>query len=429
VSRAPGRIALRELLRNPDLRTLLIAQWVAQAADGLAQAAFAEALILGPLGGGETAGRIFVTFAITLVPYSLLAPLLGVFVDRWKRRELLVGTNVARAAVLVTLPLWAEFLPRDAALYVGVLVVLGLGRLFLVTKGAVLPVVLEESHLLRGNALSGGGGMIAALLGGVVGVGVVGGLGPRPSFAVAGLAYAGAAVVARRLSRSFAHPHTPDETLGAAAARVARELVEGIVAIAQRPRARIPLLAIFVLRTIGMIVAIAAILVIKSEFPDAGDRFGRLSSGALALGSAGVGAFAGAVTAPFVGRRLAKPGLVVAGFAVSGAGVAALGGLRSIPAVLVLTAVGGYGGFLTKVAVDAQVQEALPDDYRGRAFSLYDILYNLASVAAAAIVLLGQDAALRPMFVGTGLATLALAGGFAALMSRHGMHLSRSRAV
>ncbi|MDQ3982701.1 MAG: MFS transporter, partial [Actinomycetota bacterium] len=226
-----------------------------------------------------------------------------------------------------------------------------------------------------------------------------------------------------------AHPHAPDETLGVATARVARELVEGIVAIVERPRARIPLLAIFFLRTIGMIVAIAAILVIKSEFPDAGDRFGRLSSGALALGSAGVGAFVGAATATFLGRRLAKPGLVVAGFVVSGAGVAALGGLRSIPAVLALTAIGGYGGFLTKVAVDAQVQEALPDEYRGRAFSLYDILYNLASVAAAAIVVLGQDVSLRPMFVGTGLATLLLAGGFAALMRGHGMRLSKNRAV
>lgn len=423
---APARTKVRELLKQRDLRTLLTAQWTAQAADGLAQAAFAEALILGPL-GGETPGRILVAFAITLAPYSLLAPLLGVFVDRWRRRELMVATNAARAALLVTLPLWAELLPRDTGLYAGVLVVLGLGRLFLVTKGAVLPVVLEEHHLLRGNALSSGGGMIAALLGGIAGVGIVGWLGPRPSFAAAGIAYAAAALVTRRISRPFAHPHTPDETVRAAAGRVVRELAEGVVEIARRPRARLPLLAIFVLRTIGMIVAIAAILVIKSEFPDAGDRFGRLSSSALALGSAGAGAFLGAVTAPSIGRRLAKPGLVVAGFVVSGIGIAALGGLRSIPAVLALTAIGGYGGFLTKVAVDAQVQESLPDEYRGRAFSLYDILYNLASVAAAGVMVLGQEVPLRPMFAGTGAVTLVLAAAFAAVMARHGMRLAKPR--
>lgn len=419
-----GRTKARELLGQRDLRTLLSAQWTSQAADGLAQAAFAEALILGPL-GGETPGRIFVAFAITLVPYSLLAPLLGVFVDRWRRRELMATTNLVRAAVLVTLPLWAGLLPEDTALYVGVLVVLGLGRLFLVTKGAVLPVVLHEHHLLRGNALSSGGGMISALLGGVAGVGIVGWLGPRPSFAAAGVVYAVAAVITRRISQPFAHPHPPAEGAAAAAGRVARELAEGVAEILRRPRARLPLLAIFVLRTIGMIVAIAAILVIKSEFPDAGDRFGRLSSSALALGSAGAGAFLGAVTAPLIGRRLAKAGLVVAGFVVSGIGIAALGGLRNIPAVLVLTALGGYGGFLTKVAVDAQVQEALPDEYRGRAFSLYDILYNLASVAAAGVMVLGQEVSLRPMFLGIGTVTLLLAGAFAALLARHGMRLAR----
>ncbi|MDQ3957564.1 MAG: MFS transporter [Actinomycetota bacterium] len=422
-----SRASFLELWRHRDLATLLRSQWTGQAADGLAQAAFAEALILRPL-GGETPGRILTVFAITLLPYSLLAPLLGVFVDRWRRRELLVTTNALRAVVLVTLPLWASPLPDETGLYAGVLVVLGLGRLFLVTKGAVLPVVLDEHHLLRGNALSGGGGMIAALLGGVVGVGVVGALGPRPSFACAGLLYAVAAITARRLSRPFAHPHARDETFGAAVARVGRELVEGLVAIATRPRARLPLLGIFVLRTIGMIVAIAAILVIKSEFPKAGDRFGRLSASALALGSAGLGAFVGALTAPIAGRRLNKPGLVIAGFVVSGVGVAALGGVRNIPAVLLLTAIGGYGGFLTKVAVDAQVQEALPDEYRGRAFSLYDILYNLASVAAAAVMVLGQDVRLRPMFVGTGIATLLLAAGFAVAMTRAGMTLSKQPA-
>ncbi|MDQ3953807.1 MAG: MFS transporter, partial [Actinomycetota bacterium] len=204
-----------------------------------------------------------------------------------------------------------------------------------------------------------------------------------------------------------------------------RELLEGLGAIAARPRARLPLIAIFVLRTVGMIVAIAAILVIKSEFPDAGDRFGRLSASALALGSAGAGAFLGAVTAPVIGRRLAKPGLVVAGFVVSGAGIAVLAGLRNIPAVLVLTAIGGYGGFLTKVAVDAQVQEALPDEYRGRAFSLYDILYNLASVAAALVMVLGQDVSLRPLFVTTGLVTLVLAAAFGRALSAAGMRLRR----
>jgi hypothetical protein len=46
----------------------------------------------------------------------------------------------------------------------------------------------------------------------------------------------------------------------------------------------------------------------------------------------------------------------------------------------------GFGFFLGKISLDTMVQEALGDDFRGRAFSLYDIAYNLAWVVAAAIL-------------------------------------------
>src|SRR5206468_5055973 len=40
-----------------------------------------------------------------------------------------------------------------------------------------------------------------------------------------------------------------------------------------------------------------------------------------------------------------------------------------------------------KIPVDTMVQEALPDAYRGRVFSAYDVVYNLARVAAAAVAI------------------------------------------
>ena len=395
-------------------------QFLAQAADGLAQAAFADTLVLQPFDEG-TPGRILALFALTLLPYSAISPFMGVFVDRWQRRSLLVWTNVVRGVFLVTLPLWANVLPGNVGLYAGVFVLLGFGRLFLTTKGALLPAVLHEHHLLRGNSLSSGGGMIAALAGGVAGVGAVYSIGPRPSFALSGLLYGGAALLLRSLSDPYAHPHARAEGIMQAVGRVAGELAEGIGVITNQVRAWLPLIAIFLLRTAGMFVAIAAILVIKNEFPDTGDRFGRLSSSALALGAAGVGAFVGALSALAFGRRFTKPQLVLLGFVISGAGIVALGGIESIPAVLGLTFVGGFGGFIAKVSVDAQVQEALPDEYRGRAFALYDLLYNLASVAAAAFMFVFQKTDLRPLLAIGGVVTLLLAAVFAMVMSRNGM--------
>jgi MFS family permease len=411
---------LKEMLASRDFRLLLSGQYLAQAADGLALAAFAEVLVLEPF-EAETPGRILELFVLTLVPYSIIAPFLGVFVDRWQRRRLLVWTNLIRGAFLASLPLLALALPGNYDLYASQVVLLGFGRLFLTTKGAVLPAVLHEHHLLRGNAVSGGGGMIAALLGGVAGVGAVGALDEEWAFVIAGVLYIAASAIVTRLSEPYLAPHASEEALGEAFARIARELLDGLHAIRARVRVLLPLIGIFLLRTIGILVAIGAILVIKQEFPEGTDRTGRLGAAALSLASAGVGAFVGAITAPFLGRRFVKPQLILLGFIVSGAGIIALGGISNIPAVLGLTFFGGYGGFVTKVAVDAQVQEALPDHYRGRVFALYDVLYNMASVTAAFLMYAFQDVSLRPLFVTSGSIAFVLALVLGAAMARAGM--------
>ena len=411
---------IRELLREGDFRLLLTAQFLAQAADGLAQAALADALVLGePLSQG-TPGQVLRLFAVTLIPYSLIGPFSGVFVDRWPRRALMSWANLLRGGMLVTIPLWARAFGENEALYTASLLLLAFGRLFLTTKGAALPSLLHEHHLLQGNALSGGGGMIAALTGGAIGIAAVGFLSPTNTFALGGLLYLGASAVSTRISDPLAHPHPPSESLREQTARILAELVEGLQAIWAHIEVRLPLIGIFVVRTVGIFVAISAVLVIKTEFP-VDERFGQLSSSALALGAAGVGAFVGAATAPIVGHRFTNAGLILLGFVVSGAGIVVLGGVVDIRAVLALTFLGGYGGFVSKVATDAQVQQALPDEMRGRAFALYDILYNLASVAAAMVMVAFGGVDLRILLVATGVVTLIAAGALAHLLSRAGL--------
>ena len=419
---AGSRIAT--LLAQRDFRVLLGAQVLAQASDGLAQAAVAYELVLEPLSQG-TPGRILGLFVLTLLPYSLISPFMGVFVDRWPRRGLMVWTNVARAVLLLSLPAWGLLVTGDGELLAALLAILALGRLFLTTKGALLPAVLRDRHLLRGNALSGGAGMVAALTGGVVGVGLAGWAPGNGALIAAGLCYALAAWLSTRLSEPFDHEQVRDLHLLDAFRRVVRELFEGLLAIWSRAGARLPLIGIFIVRTIGMFVAVAAILVIKEVYPDAADDSGKLSSSALALGAAGVGAFTAAVFASVMGGTLDRPRLILAGFLVSGVGILALGGILDIYAVLGLTFIGGFGTFLTKVAVDAQVQHVLPDQLRGRAFALYDILYNFASIAAGLLMVAFQDIAFRPLMMGVGVATFVITIAMAAVMRHAGLLVGR----
>jgi MFS family permease len=410
--------SLQGLEVDKDARMLLGSQWVAQAADGLVQVVFANTLILE---SDATGTRLLALTALTLLPYSLIAPFLGVFVDRWARRSILVWSNVARALLLLIVVGTVQEGEIDVLLFGVLLVLLGIGRLFLTTKGAALPVVFHEHHLLQGNSLSGGGGMIAALLGGLLGVGAVGVLGTATSLAIGALSYVLAAFLAARISDPLAHDLRSFEQVTDALARVWNDLREGLTEISKRAAVRLPLIGVFLVRTVAMLAFFAAIVIIKEEFPDAGDRFGRLSSSALALGAAGVGAFIGAVTAPAFGRRYNEPQVMLIGFVVSGVGIMALGGIEAIPAVLGLALVGGFGAFLAKVAVDAQVQRALPDEYRGRAFAVYDVIYNVASVGAAAILIGAQETSLRAGVIGAGACALLAAGLLGSSLKRVGL--------
>jgi MFS family permease len=200
-----------------------------------------------------------------------------------------------------------------------------------------------------------------------------------------------------------------------------RELAEGLQEVWRRRPARLSLAAIFLLRSAVMLTAVAALLVIKQEFPGAEERFGRLSAGALALGISSVGAFAGAWSASTFGHRLGNARLIVLGFVVAGAGITVLGGVADLRAVLGLTALGGYGAYVAKIATDAQIQETLPNAFRGRAFALYDILYNLASVGAASVMVVFAGSSFRAVLVPSGLVTLALAALLGRAMRRAAM--------
>lgn len=408
---APAPAPQHPLVRG-DFRRLLIGQYLAQAGDGLMQATYATVLILAPEGAPA---RILAVLSLTLLPYSLVAPLFGVLVDRWPRRALMARATVARALIL--LPLALVWRRSEALLYVSLLTLTGLGRLFLTTKSAALPTVLHESHLLRGNSISGGGGIISALVGAVAGAGIVELAGVTAGLVAAAALLLLAAIPIRTISSPLDTEHA-GAPVGEAIRRVIGDLHEGFTIVWKRLEARVPLAAMFALRAVGVFVAIIAILVIKKEFPGTS---GRLSASALALGAAGAGSLIGATIAPATGRRIGGGGLVIAGYVISGAGVVALGGVGHLGVLLGLMVIGGLGGFITKVAVDAQLQEALPEGYRGRGFAVYDILYNCASVVAALAILFTQSIPLRPLMLAVGGLTLMAGALVAAALRRAGL--------
>jgi hypothetical protein len=102
-------------------------------------------------------------------------------------------------------------------------------------------------------------------------------------------------------------------------------------------------------------------------------------------GAGAAGAVLGFLMANRMNARTRSSGqLALIAASVAGVAVAVLGGVEMKATLALLTFFLGFGFFLGKISLDTMVQEALGDDFRGRAFSLYDIAYNMAWVVAAA---------------------------------------------
>jgi sugar phosphate permease len=74
--------------------------------------------------------------------------------------------------------------------------------------------------------------------------------------------------------------------------------------------------------------------------------------------------------------------------ALLGAGTLVFGGLVSLGGFAVMLFIGFFAFFVGKISADTIMQQSMPDDFRGRAFALFDIAYNLGYIVPALILFL-----------------------------------------
>jgi MFS family permease len=402
---------LRAVLRGRDFRRLYATRLISQLSDGVFQVALAGFVFFSPE-QQTSPGRAATAFAVLLLPYSVVGPFAGVFIDRWSRRQILLCAPLARAVLVCALAalLWTT----GPAFYLAALLVLGINRFFLAALSAALPHVVTRPQLILANSLSVTSGTIIAFAGGGVAylLRVVFGAGRSGTALIlvcTALGYVLAAATARTLGRDQLGPqrdrsdhdlpdHVPDHVpdrmpdrmpdhdvppLRRALGEVLHGLADGARHIRHRRPAALALAAISLHRFLYGIVLIMAGLLYRNHFttdPDEG-----LSEFVLFLGLSGAGFFAGAVITPVVVRHIGKQTWIVALLGLAAVGVVATcAPFREAPLAI--------GGFLlglvsqgVKLSVDVILQESVLDAYRGRVFSVYDMLFNGTFVAAAAV--------------------------------------------
>ncbi|MFE0948047.1 MFS transporter [Streptomyces mutabilis] len=381
---------LRVLLRLKGFRRLLAVRLLSQGADGVYQVALATYVVFSPEKQTSPAA-IASAMAVLLLPYSLVGPFAGALLDRWRRRQVFLYGNLLRAALAsVTAVLMIASVP-DWLFYVSALCVTAVNRFVLAGLSAALPRVVDADRLVIANSLSPTAGTLAATAGG--GLAFVVRLVVADSDAAVVLLGAALYLCGALASLCIAVELLgPDRTqaprLASALAVTARDLVAGVrhLAAPARREAAWSLAGMTLMRfCYGALLVMLLMLCRYSLTSDTDEGLALLG---LALGVSGAGFFAAAVLTPWAAGRLG-PGRWMA--VCAGAAtvlVPALGLPFATGPLLVAAFVLGLTTQGAKIATDTVVQSSVDDAFRGRIFSVYDVLFNVAFVGAAGVAAL-----------------------------------------
>jgi MFS family permease len=385
---------LRIVLRERDFRRLFATRLISQTGDGVFTAGLGSYVFFNNTTFPDPASAA-AAFAVLYLPYSLIGPFAGVFIDRWSRRQILVWSALLRALfVALTAGLVASG-KLGVPLYIGVLLVLGVNRFFLSSLSAALPHVVAGDKLVMANAVSPTAGGIMASIGGIVGLGVHvltgGGQGGSAiTLLVGGLCYVLASLVARTMAPDLLGPiHGPGDAqpgrLRSELAGVLAGLVAGARYVARRRGPAATLGATGGNRFLYGILFLMSILLYRNYFYRSASANTALSHFLVLVIVSAVGYACAALITPQITKRMSKPAWIALLLASAAVVVGPLGQTFSQAAFLVIGFWLNLAGQGVAICATTILQEQVDDSYRGRVFAFYDMTFNITFVAGAAL--------------------------------------------
>jgi MFS family permease len=383
---------LVHLLRGRWFRRLFAVRLTSQFADGVFQVALASYVIFSPERQPSPAA-IAGTLAIVL-PFSVLGPFAGVFLDRWSRRQVLAVSNAVRVVLLAVISVAVATELSGPPLFVLLLAALSVNRFLLAGLSASLPHVVDPPDLIMANAVTPTTGTLAALAGFALGSADRMLLdrfeGVNSDVAVlltAAVLYGVAALLALRIPRPLLGPaYDPSRPAVREAVRhVARGLVDGLVHLSHRRPAADGLAAIGAQRFFFGMSSVMLILLYRNYFHSPDDVDAAFNGLALAVLVSGAGFVSAAFITPFATERVTLRAWILILLGAAAFTQVVPGALFTQTALLVSSYFLGVAAQGMKICVDTLVQASVDDAFRGRVFSLYDVIFNVAFVAAAAV--------------------------------------------
>ncbi|MEV1092779.1 MFS transporter [Streptomyces microflavus] len=381
----------------------------------------------------EARGRVALYLAITMAPFTLLAPVIGPLLDRLPhgRRAAMAGAMLARALLALTMS--GAVATGGLELYPAALGVLVSSKAYGVVRSAVVPRLLPPKFsLVKANSRVTLAGLLATGVAAPIGAGL-------QTIGSAWPLYGACAIFIAGTFLAFTLPHKVDSAKGERRARLidphGEEPVpppapkprglrkdglrkDGLRRNGEKPAKERPP----GLRSVGGSVfhglqanaahrALSGFLIfflafLLREHPMAGQ------SAAVSLAIVGVSAGVGNACGTAVGAwlRARGPEVIIAtvlGLALGTAVLAAV--FFSTAAVAALGAVAGFTQALSKLSLDAMIQRDVPEEVRTSAFARSETLLQMAWVVGGGIGIALPLNAVLGMSVAAGILALGAA--------------------
>ncbi|MFF4352167.1 MFS transporter [Streptomyces sp. NPDC001530] len=334
----------------------------------------------------EARGRVALYLAVTMAPFTLLAPVIGPLLDRLPhgRRAAMAGAMLARA--FLALLLSSAVVTGSIELYPAALGVLVASKAYGVVRSAVVPRLLPPKFsLVKANSRVTLGGLLATGVAAPIGAGLQA-LGPRyPLYGAFVIFIAGTFL-------SFTLPHKVDSAKGEDKALLAadEEHLHGPHLKKPVPRPGLRTVGTAVTHALGANASLRCLsgflifflAFLLREHPLTGE------SAAVSLGIVGVSAGVGNALGTAVGAWLKQraPEIIivtVVAFVLGAAIIAAL--FFGAALVAILAAVAGFAQALAKLSLDALIQRDVPELVRTSAFARSETLLQMAWVIGGGI--------------------------------------------
>lgn len=389
------------VFRHANARDLLGVRIFGQAGDGLLQTALATFVLFSPQRESDPR-KIALAFGILLLPYSVIGPFVGVFIDRWSRRTILVRANWLRVITMIAIAVVITGHSANSLLAVLVLFSLGVNRFVQAALSASLPHVVEEDDLVPANALFPTLGTTAASIAAAFGIATQNILANSDSvnagLVVLGSLFAGiASLIALRITpKDILGPHVVESAVRDEFRNAISGLVAGFKYMLRSGRALSSMVAVAFQRWAFGALTVHALLLSRNSWHTNTTTDQAVLDFGLCAGAAALGAFSAAILSTFLlndrTNKSSSPKdfpphrqvhlITAMTIATAFSAIVTFAGYQigSLAAVCATAASLGFAGQLLKINADTTIQRTIDDAHRGRIFSIFDMMINVALV-------------------------------------------------